>query len=71
VWIAGGGTVSASVFMPRRMSVQQGLGRDPHAGEIFCLRGRKGDLVKPLWHNGVGMSLYTNDLGSYYTSFLR
>lgn len=40
------------------LSVQQGLGRDPHAGEIFCFRGRKGDLVKLLWHDGVGMSLY-------------
>ena len=25
------------------LTVQQGLGRDPHAGEIFCFRGRKGD----------------------------
>jgi transposase len=42
--------------------VQQGLGRDPHAGEIFCFRGRKGDLVKLLWHDGVGMSLYLKRL---------
>ena len=35
------------------LQVQQGLGRDPHAGEIFCFRGRKGDLVKLLWHDGV------------------
>jgi hypothetical protein len=32
--------------------VQEGLGRDPHAGELFCFRGRKGDLVKILWHDG-------------------
>lgn len=44
------------------LSVQQGLGRDPHAGEIFCFRGRKGDLVKLLWHDGVGMSLYLKRL---------
>jgi transposase len=24
----------------------------PYAGEIFCFRGRKGDLVKILWHDG-------------------
>ena len=42
--------------------VQEGLGRDPHAGEIFCFRGRKGDLVKILWHDGVGMSLYLKRL---------
>ena len=44
------------------LSVQQGLGRDPHAGEIFCFRGRRGDLVKLLWHDGVGMSLYLKRL---------
>ena len=41
------------------LTVQQGLGGDPHAGEIFCFRGRRGNLVKLFWHDGVGMSLYT------------
>jgi len=44
------------------LQVQQGLGRDPHAGEIFCFRGHKGDLVRLLWHDEVGMSLYTKRL---------
>ncbi len=44
------------------LQVQEGLGRDPHAGEIFCFRGRRGDLVKILWHDGVGMSLYAKRL---------
>ena len=44
------------------LTVQQGLDRDPHAGEIFCFDGRKSDLVKLLWHDGVGMSLYTKRL---------
>jgi len=44
------------------LAVQQGLGRDPHGGEIFCFHGRKGDLVKLLWHDGVGMSLDTKRL---------
>ena len=44
------------------LQVQEGLGRDPHAGEIFCFRGRRGDLVKILWHDGVGMSLYLKRL---------
>jgi transposase len=43
---------------------QQGLGRDPHGGEIFCFRGRKGDLIKILWHDGVCMSLYIKRLGT-------
>ncbi|MBO9126506.1 MULTISPECIES: IS66 family insertion sequence element accessory protein TnpB [unclassified Rhizobium] len=37
-------------------------GRDPHGGEVFCFRGRKGDLIKVLWHDGVGMALYLKRL---------
>ena len=44
------------------LKVQQGLGRDPHGGEIFCFRGRKAATVKLLWHDGVGMSLYIKRL---------
>jgi transposase len=44
------------------LKVQQCLGRDPHGGEVFCFRGRKGDLIKVLWHDGVGMSLYVRRL---------
>ena len=43
-------------------AVHGGLGRDPPEGEIFCFRGRRGDLVKLLWHDGVGMSLYIKRL---------
>ena len=62
VWIAGGVTDMRRGMNTLALSVQQGLGRDPHAGEIFCFRGRKGDVVKLLWHDGVGMSLYLKRL---------
>ena len=62
VWIAGGVTDMQRGTNTLAVAVQQGLGRDPHAGEIFCFRGRKGDLVKLLWHDGVGMSLYIKRL---------
>ena len=39
------------------LPVQQGLGGDPHAGELYVFRGRRGDLVKILWHDGLGMLL--------------
>lgn len=58
VWIADGVTDMRRGMNTLALTVQQGLGRDPHAGEIFCFRGRKSDLVKLLWHDGVGMSLY-------------
>ena len=42
--------------------VQQGLGRDPYAGDFYVFRGRGGSLVKILWHDGIGMSLYAKRL---------
>ena len=44
------------------LRVQEGLGRDPHGGDLFVFRGRRGDLLKILWHDGVGVSLYTKRL---------
>jgi transposase len=40
------------------LQVQQGLHRDPHAGDLYVFRGKRGDLLKILWHDGLGMSLY-------------
>lgn len=31
--------------------------RDPHAGDVFVFRGRRSDLMKILWHDGLGFSL--------------
>jgi transposase len=42
--------------------VQEGLGRDPFAGDVFVFRGRAGTLIKALWHDGVGLSLYAKRL---------
>lgn len=42
--------------------VQEGLKRDPHAGDLFVFRGRSGGLVKIIWHDGIGMSLYAKRL---------
>jgi transposase len=36
--------------------------RDPHTGDIFVFRGRAGSLVKILWHDEAGMSLYAKRL---------
>ena len=43
VWIAGSVTDMRRGMNTLALTVQQGLGRDPHAGEISCFRGRKGD----------------------------
>jgi transposase len=38
------------------------LKRDPHAGDLYVFRGKRGHLVKILWHDGIGMSLYAKRL---------
>jgi transposase len=43
-------------------TVQEALRRDPHAGDLYVFRGARGDLIKILWHDGLGMSLYAKRL---------
>ena len=50
--------------------MQQALHRDPHAGDLYVFRGRRGNLVKVLWHDDTGMSLL-NLLGSHQILVLR
>jgi transposase len=38
------------------------LKRDPHAGDLYVFRGKRGHLIKILWHDGIGMSLYAKPL---------
>jgi transposase len=44
------------------LQVQETLQRDPHAGDLYVFRGAKGNLIKVLWHDGLGMSLYSKRL---------
>ena len=44
------------------LQVQETLQRDPHAGDLYVFRGRRGDLIKIIWHDGLGMSLYAKRL---------
>jgi len=44
------------------LQVQEGLKRNPHGGDLYVFRGRKGDLIKILWHDGIGLSLYAKRL---------
>ena len=62
VWLAGGATDMRKGMNGLALLVQEGLKRDPHAGDLFVFRGRRGQLVKLLWHDGVGMSLYVKRL---------
>jgi transposase len=62
VFIAAGATDMRRGMNGLALQVQQSLKRDPHAGDIFAFRGRRGDLIKILWHDGLGMSLYAKRL---------
>jgi transposase len=62
VWLASGVTDMRKGMNGLSLLVQEGLGRDPHAGDLFVFRGRRGDLIKVLWHDGIGLSLYAKRL---------
>jgi len=62
VWLATGTTDMRRGMNSLGLLVQQVLQRDPHAGDVYVFRGRRGDLLKILWHDGFGMSLYAKRL---------
>ena len=62
VWLAVGKTDMRRGMNGLARLVQEALKRDPHAGDLFVFRGVSGSLVKIIWHDGVGMSLYAKRL---------
>src|SRR3954466_4626397 len=62
VWLAVGRTDMRRGMNGLALQVQQALGRDPHAGDLYVFRGKRGDLIKIIWHDGIGMSLYAKRL---------
>jgi transposase len=62
VWIATGHTDMRRGMQGLALQVQEQLRRDPHAGDLYIFRGRRGDLAKILWHDGLGLSLYAKRL---------
>ena len=62
VWLAVGRTDMRRGMNGLALQVQEGLRRDPHGGDLFVFRGRTGSLIKVLWHDGLGMSLYAKRL---------
>ena len=68
IWIATGHTDMRKGMQGLALLVQEGLGHDPFAGDVFIFRGRGGSLIKALWHDGLGLSLYANHVASYCIS---
>jgi transposase len=46
VWLATGPTDMRKGFASLSLQVQEVLRRDPLSGQLFCFRGRRGDLLK-------------------------
>src|SRR3712207_7575018 len=44
------------------LQVQEVLKRDPYGGHLFVFRGRRGDLIKVLWHDTQGTCLFAKRL---------
>ena len=49
-------------FASLSLQVQEVLRRDPLNGHLFCFRGRRGNLLKVIWHDGQGACLFTKRL---------
>jgi transposase len=62
VWLASGHTDMRCGMNSLARRIQHGLKHDAHGGDLFVFRGRRGHLIKILWHDGVGMSLYAKRL---------
>ena len=62
VWLAVGHTDMRRGMNGLALQVQEAMERDPHAGDLYVFRGRRGNLLKILWHDGIGMSLYAKRL---------
>lgn len=62
VWLATGHTDMRKGFNGLALLVQETLQRDPHCGHLFVFRGRRGSLLKVLWHDGQGLCLFAKRL---------
>ncbi|MGZ3235669.1 MAG: IS66 family insertion sequence element accessory protein TnpB [Croceibacterium sp.] len=62
VWLATGHTDMRKGFDGLAVLVQETLARNPHNGHLFVFRGRRGGLIKVLWHDGQGLCLFAKRL---------
>ncbi len=62
VWLATGPTDLRRGMNGLAIQVQETLRRDAHSGHLFVFRGKRGDLIKVLWHDDQGMCLFAKRL---------
>ncbi|MCM8732567.1 IS66 family insertion sequence element accessory protein TnpB [Hephaestia sp. GCM10023244] len=59
VWLACGVTDMRKGMCGLAVMAQEVMQQNPHSGAVFAFRGRRGDLVKLLWHDGQGLCLFS------------
>ena len=57
IWLVAGTTDMRRGFASLSGLVQSTLDKSPLSGQVFVFRGRRGDLVKLIWHDGDGTCL--------------
>ena len=57
IWLVAGTTDMRRGFASLSGLVQSQLEKSPLSGHVFVFRGRRGDLVKMIWHDGDGTCL--------------
>jgi transposase len=62
VYLACGYTDMRKGMTTLAMLMQQTLGDSPFSGAVYAFRGRRGDTIKVLWHDGIGMCLFIKRL---------
>jgi transposase len=62
VWLATGHCDMRKGYASLSVLVQETLKHDPHSGHLFVFRGRRGDRLKIIWHDGYGACLFAKRL---------
>ena len=62
VYLACGYTDMRKGMQGLAMLVQQVLAEDPFNGALYAFRGRRGNLLKLVWHDGIGLFMLTKRL---------
>ncbi|WP_345944177.1 IS66 family insertion sequence element accessory protein TnpB [Bradyrhizobium sp. IC3069] len=63
VWLATGHTDMRRGFPSLALRTQEVLHKDPLSGHLFVFRGRRSNLVKMIWHDGLGHACSLRDSG--------
>jgi transposase len=58
IWLVAGVTDMRRGFTSLSGLVQSVLEKSPLSGQVFIFRGRRGDLLKLIWHDGDTTEIY-------------